>query len=424
MRDLRGWRTLTPHQIAGEDKSRIIIGPFGSSLKTVDYRSFGVPLIFVKDIRAGNFQNTRAFVSPDKARELRSHIALPGDVLITKMGDPPGDSTVYSGTRPAVITADCIRLRPVDSFDSRFIAYAIQAPSTRQQMEHITSGVAQRKVSLARFRTGLAIPVPSLSEQRRIVDILEDHLSRFDAADTSLRAALARGEALLTGGLWRATHHHPDSRPTQLKDVAEVRLGRQRSPKNHNGDRMRPYLRAANVGWDELRLDDVKEMQFTAAEEATYRLEDGDILLTEASGSPAEVGKSVVYRGSPSDVCFQNTLLRVRCHAADPEFVQKYLLAEARAGRFMPESRGVGINHLGRARLASLMIALPSISAQIDVVTRTSDLVANVDRLRTAVAAQRVRTLQTRRAVLAAAFSGKLTGRPTDQEVIEEEANV
>ena len=38
----------------------------------------------------------------------------------------------------------------------------------------------------------------------------------------------------------------------RLADVAEVRLGRQRSPKTATGERMRPYLRAANVKWEML----------------------------------------------------------------------------------------------------------------------------------------------------------------------------
>lgn len=419
MTEPSGWRELTPHELVGEDKTRLVIGPFGSNLKTSDYRSVGVPLVFVRDIRDGDFRTPRKFVSPDKAEELRSHIALPGDVLITKMGEPPGDAAVYTGTVPAVITADCIRLRPVDGFDARFIRYAMEAPAVKRQVELITSGIAQRKVSLGRFRSGLSIPVPPLDEQRRIVDFLEDHLSRLGAAEHGLETALARCEALLTSSLLQATHGLPEADSVELRSIAEVRLGRQRSPKNHSGDRMRPYLRAANVDWDRLRLDDVKEMQFTEAEEETYRLRLGDILLTEASGSPAEVGKSVIYRGVPADVCFQNTLLRVRCHSADPEFVQTYLLAEARAGRFMPEARGVGINHLSRARLATLAIDLPSIDVQQEAVARCRDLVDEVTRLKTAVIHQASRTIRLRRSLLTAAFSGRLTGTATDLSVAE-----
>src|ERR1700722_17982699 len=87
----------------------------------------------------------------------------------------------------------------------------------------------------------------------------------------------------------------------RLSDIAEVRLGRQRSPKNHIGDQMRPYLRAANVGWSGLLLDDVKKMNFTDAEMKTYRLLPGDIVLSEASGSPGEVGKPALWNAEITD---------------------------------------------------------------------------------------------------------------------------
>jgi type I restriction enzyme S subunit len=248
-----------------------------------------------------------------------------------------------------------------------------------------------------------------LDEQHQIIDIVEDHLFRLDAANALLRTSIARTEAMLTAGLWRATHTLDRAATVTLESVADVRLGRQRSPKNHSGDRMRPYLRAANVDWDELRLADVKEMQFTEAEERIYRLQLDDILLTEASGSPAEVGKSAIYRGDPSDVCFQNTLLRVRCHSANPEFVQKYLLAEARAGRFMPESRGVGINHLGRARLAALRIERPTPAQQTIAVDACRELVGDIGRMRSALEDQMTRSTALRHAILSAAFSGRLT---------------
>lgn len=97
-----------------------------------------------------------------------------------------------------------------------------------------------------------------------------------------------------------------------LTDVAVVRLGRQRSPKNHAGTHMRPYVRAANVGWSGLLLDDVKQMNFTDAEMDTYRMVSGDIVLSEASGSPGEVGKPALWSGEIEQCGFQNTLIRVR----------------------------------------------------------------------------------------------------------------
>ena len=91
-----GWTWVSPEQVSSEDSYSLAIGPFGSNLKVSDYRDSGVPLIFVRNIRALNFgEKWRVYVSNAKAGELRAHRVSGGDILVTKMGDPPGDSCLY-----------------------------------------------------------------------------------------------------------------------------------------------------------------------------------------------------------------------------------------------------------------------------------------------------------------------------------------
>jgi type I restriction enzyme S subunit len=164
-----------------------------------------------------------------------------------------------------------------------------------------------------------------------------------------------------------------------LEQIAEVRLGRQRSPKNHSGNQMRPYLRAANVDWDGLKLRDVKSMNFTDSEADTYRLQPGDLLLSEASGSSKEVGKPALWRGEIADCCFQNTLLRVRASGPDPRFLLHFFRHEALRGAFAEKSRGVGIHHLGASRLSSWPIPLPPFAEQQRIVNALEDYLSRLD---------------------------------------------
>ncbi len=150
-----------------------------------------------------------------------------------------------------------------------------------------------------------------------------------------------------------------------LEEIAEVRLGRQRSPKNHSGPQNRSYVRAANVGWDGLKLDDVKTMNFTDAEMDIYRLRPGDLLLNEASGSPHEVGKPAMWMGEIEECAFQNTLLRVRPTAeVESRYLFHYLRQQALTAAFARGSRGVGIHHLGREALSKWPIPLPPLDKQ------------------------------------------------------------
>jgi type I restriction enzyme, S subunit len=156
--------------VAADQKHALAIGPFGSNLKVSDYRDNGVPLVFVRDIRRRSFggEGTR-YVDEAKATELSSHIVRAGDVLVTKMGDPPGDVALYNGP-DAVITADCIKITPVEGMRAEYLAEALQTVRAQRQIESITKGVAQRKVSLGRFRTDVAVPIPDIAQQQRVVE--------------------------------------------------------------------------------------------------------------------------------------------------------------------------------------------------------------------------------------------------------------
>lgn len=198
----------------------------------------------------------------------------------------------------------------------------------------------------------------------------------------------------------------------RLADIAEVRLGRQRSPKNHSGTHMRPYLRAANVDWNGLKLNDVKTMNFTDEEAEVYRLQPGDIVLGEASGSASEVGKPALWNGEIDDCCFQNTLLRVRSYGVDQRFLLHYLRYEAVRGAFAERSRGVGIHHLGAERLANWLIYLPPLGEQQRIVAALEDHLSRVDAGSVYLNQAGQQESQLRIAIYTAAVEGRLIASP------------
>ena len=193
-----------------------------------------------------------------------------------------------------------------------------------------------------------------------------------------------------------------------LSEIAEVRLGRQRSPKRAVGPNMRPYMRAANVTWKGISLHDVKEMDFTPEEFETYALRRGDLLLSEASGSASEVGKPAVWNDEVPDCCFQNTLIRVRAPEPLVPFLHLHFYKDALTGEFARAARGVGIHHLGAKTLSDWEVHLPPRDEQRRIVqivdsyfTRLDGVAATLERVR--------RNLKRYRAsILKAAVEGQL----------------
>lgn len=192
------WIWATPAQLASCADYSLAIGSFGSNLKVSDYRDKGVPLVFVRNIRAEVFEgeNTK-YVSTPKAKELKAHAINGGDILITKMGAPPGDACLYPVGKPlAIITADCIKWT-LSSYLSGagFFVNAINSQVLRTQILQITKGVAQQKVSLARFKE-IAVPLPPQKEQRAILDEVESRLSMTDGVEKLIDSNLRRADCL------------------------------------------------------------------------------------------------------------------------------------------------------------------------------------------------------------------------------------
>lgn len=191
----QSWIVTIPELIASPVRYSLAIGPFGSNLKISDYKKSGIPLIFVRHIKSNEFIGLNPkYVSEDKAKELMPHSIEPLDLLITKMGEPPGDCEIYPENMPkAIITADCLKFQVWSKyFDRIYFKHLINSSLIREQLGIITQGVAQQKISLERFKT-LHFPLPPPEEQKEIVRKIE---LLFSFAD-KIEARYAKAKAML-----------------------------------------------------------------------------------------------------------------------------------------------------------------------------------------------------------------------------------
>lgn len=196
-----GWVSLKIRDLC-KVSSDLVIGPFGSNLLSSDYlgRTTGTPVVFVRDIRPNRFEYlSNCFVSPEKAAELQAHRAVPGDLLVTKvgvpefMGIPPGLSAVLPPDfHDAIVTADVVRVR-MDRSKAvpEYIARLLNTPWGRQQTWRISPGSTTRfKMTLGNF-SNIRLPVPAVEYQREVVD----HLRKLSSGAETLRNRIAKAKA-------------------------------------------------------------------------------------------------------------------------------------------------------------------------------------------------------------------------------------
>ena len=201
------------------------------------------------------------------------------------------------------------------------------------------------------------------------------------------------------------------------ESIGIVQLGRQRSPKNRSKHFPTKYVRAANITEQGLDLDDILDMDFLPHELSAYRLKKGDLLLTEASGSAAKVGRPAIWADQIPNCCFQNTVIRHQPYCRD---FAHFLLWLYRyfylSGKFAQVAGGVGINHLSASRFAQIPLPLCSVAEQLEIVSLLKERFVAIEQAEREVESTLRRTEKLRQAVLKKAFSGQLVAQDSKDE--------
>jgi type I restriction enzyme S subunit len=207
---------------------------------------------------------------------------------------------------------------------------------------------------------------------------------------------------------------------TRIEAVGDVQLGRQRSPKDHHGSHMRPYLRVANVYEDRIDTTDILEMNFTPYEFETYRLRPGDILLNEGQ-SLELIGRPAMYNGEVPGACFQNTLVRFTSSIAiERRYALMVFLAYMHSGVFQRIARWTtNIAHLGAGRFASLAFPLPPAEEQARIVAEVDRILGSIAAVAGNVQSGTCRAMRLRQSTLKWAFEGKLVEQDPNDEAAE-----
>lgn len=216
---------------------------------------------------------------------------------------------------------------------------------------------------------------------------------------------IADAAPLPTGWIW-----------AHVKDIGEVRLGKQRSPSNRAGKFARKYVRVANVFRDRIGLTDIKEMDFPHDDFERYRLQSGDVLLCEGQ-SPELVGRCAVWNDEIPNCCFQNTLIRVRAPKVLPRYLLHIFSYAADKGDFAQlATQGVNIAHLGATRLADYEIPLAPLEEQARIVKAIEGFFAYSITVEESSKSVMASTRVIEQSALAKAFRGELVLQdPSDE---------
>ena len=183
-----------------EIKWSFIGGPFGSNLKSSDYVTSGIRVIQLQNIGDSEFiDDYKIYTSEEKANELLSNNIFPGDIIMSKMGDPVGRACLIpEGEERYVMCSDGIRLAINEKkYDKYFIYSLINHNSFRSVIERTATGSTRKRIGLDVLKK-LPMYVPKeLKEQQKIADCLSSLDQLINAHSQKLEALKAHKKGLM-----------------------------------------------------------------------------------------------------------------------------------------------------------------------------------------------------------------------------------
>ena len=343
----------------------------------------------------------------------------PGDLLVCEGGEI-GRAAIWRGPERIAYQKALHRVRSRGDLDLTFLRYVLEHRRNDGTLVRLSTGSTIAHLPQQQLRR-VPVPMPSLGEQRRIVEILEDHLSRLDAAEGLFNTGQAR-LASLTGSVLRSVLSS-DVPVVALSDVLDVPLSNGRSVPTLEGGF--PVLRLTALKDEGVDLSERKPGAWTAGEAAQFLVTRGDFLVARGNGSLRLVGRGSLVGEVVDPVAFPDTAIRVRPDRN--RMLAEYLDVIWNSRLVRQQIEGVarttaGIYKINQRHMEDVRIPLPDIRVQKEVTETVLAAKRGSRRLDDALQAICGRSAALRRALLAAAFEGKLTGRHTDQEVIEEVA--
>jgi type I restriction enzyme S subunit len=372
------------------------------------YRQIGVRLW-------GEGAYERASMDGGQTKYAQLFRAEAGDVIVNKIWARNGSVAVVTSALAGTFgSGEFPMFKPrLDRLTPSWLHWLTKTPSFWEQCDVHSRGTSgQNRIRPERFLE-IEIPLPPLTEQRRIISWIEELAAQIDEARELRREAMEEAEALPLAKLSAVFQ-------LQVKTFGLVRLeellteARYGSSEKCESERMeggRPVLRIPNVALESITLNDLKFARLNERESQQLKLLEGDILVVRTNGSLDLVGRSAVVPKLTEPFAFASYMIRLRFDQARiaPDYAQRMLQHLRVAGVLVDFARTTaGQYNVSLGRLRSAEIPVPPLSEQHRIVAELDTMEVEVDAVKRLQSETAVELDALLPAILDRAFRGEL----------------
>jgi len=342
-------------------------------------------------------------LSPD---DFERHKLLDGDIVFARTGATTGKSFLVLEPIDAIPASYLIRVRIRDpQFLPAFVAFYFQSAEYWDAVNSGTSGSAQGGFNASKLGS-LQIPRFSLSEQKRIVAILDEAFEGIRLATVNADKNLTNARELFEAQLECAFANVGGDHRRLADIVTRLTNGYVGPTRDIYIDQGVPYLLARHVKENRLTFDGKTFVSEAFNEKhKKSKLKTGDVLLVQSGhiGHSAVVGDE--HHGHN---CHAMIVLSPLENVLDGQYLSFFFYSSGMKRKFEEIRSGSTVPHLTCGLVRELMIPVPSLSEQRRLVGVLREIERQTQAL-AAVARARVQVLAAlKQSVLCRAFSGQL----------------
>ncbi len=193
----KGWEWVRLANLSAPENYSFVDGPFGSNLKREHYIENGIRIIQLQNIGEGFWKEGKnVYTSEKKADELIRCNAYPGELVIAKMAPVARTTIIPNLHNRYVLCSDCVKFKPHKLVSKEYIKYLLNSEIIRNLVVAKATGMTRQRTSLGKLRL-LTVPLPPLSEQKRIVEKVDQLMKFCDELEQKIKENQKNSELLM-----------------------------------------------------------------------------------------------------------------------------------------------------------------------------------------------------------------------------------
>tara|TARA_B100001059_G_scaffold225633_1_gene253053 strand:+ start:1854 stop:3089 length:1236 start_codon:yes stop_codon:yes gene_type:complete len=399
--------SITPlRELCDNFKADIVDGPFGANLKREHYKNEGIPVLKIQNIKSFKITLKKMdYVDDEKYQELIRHSYRKGDIVMTKLGDPLGESAIVENIEDGLIVADLVRIR-AQKVDTKYLCYHLNSPVTSAYINSQQKGTTRPRVRISVVRD-LPIYTPPLAEQKRIVTIIDQAFADIEQARGKTEQNLKNARELFESYLQQVFSQPGEGWvETTLGNLSDINYGyTEKASFEDNGPH---FLRITDIQNNDVNWEKVPYCPISKADYAKHKLETGDIVFARTG---ATTGKSYLLSNPPEAVAASYLIrLRVKSDALLPEFVKFFFQTKGYWDVVNAGMTGSAQGGFNASKLAAMEITYPECrDTQRVFVDKLSFIAQEIEQIISKYEKKLIVLEELKKSILQKAFSGELT---------------